>query len=378
VSAHQLSVLLAGDMLIARPWSRVEDPAFLAMIARIRAADVAIANLETVIHDFHGFPQADSGGTYAHTPPDVAKDVRWAGFTLLSHANNHAFDYGSTGVLETHQHAAAAGLMLAGSGADLDGARAPRFVYTAHGSVGLVAMVATFPHYGRASRARADAPGRPGVNPLRLQPAGRFIRTPHIMPGDADGNLGAIADAARQSDCTIASIHTHTGGMWLREYSRRLVDGGADIVFVHGAHDVGPIEFYRGTPIFHSLGDFVYEPDQMLRQPSDAYDRLGLGADASARDLFAAPGFLKALDESRSAYEGCLATCLVEEGVVRRIRLDPVDLQFDDRAGARGRPRSADATTGRRIIDSIAARSRQFSVRVRYDPAGSFGEIIPA
>jgi len=368
-------VLLAGDALIARPWSHVHDAAFLAMLGRIRGADVSIANLETVIHEFRGFPQADSGGTWAHTPPEVAKDLRWAGFTLLSHANNHAFDYGSTGVLETHQHAAAAGLMLAGSGSDLDAARAPRFVYTANGSVGLVAMSATFPHYGRASRSRAGSTGRPGLNPLRLQPSGRVIRTPQLIQADSDGNLSAIVEAARQSDCTIASVHAHTRGKWLRSYSRRLIEHGADIVFIHGPHEVGPVELYGGKPIFHSLGDFVYESEQMTRQPSDAYDRLGLGDNASARDLFTTPGFLKTLDESRAAYEGCLATCVFEGGAVRQIRLDPIDLQFDDRTDARGRPRAADPATGQRIIEAIAVKSRRLGTRIRYDTIGNFGEI---
>src|SRR5688572_7826662 len=48
--------------LSTRPWSRVRDTAFLSLIEKIRASDVSIANLETVIHDFEGHAQADSGG----------------------------------------------------------------------------------------------------------------------------------------------------------------------------------------------------------------------------------------------------------------------------------------------------------------------------
>lgn len=44
-----VSLLLAGDALITRPWSNVRDGSFLSLIDYIRGADVAIANLETVI-----------------------------------------------------------------------------------------------------------------------------------------------------------------------------------------------------------------------------------------------------------------------------------------------------------------------------------------
>lgn len=59
-----VSILLAGDALITRPWSHVCAVAFLRLIDEIRNADVAIANLETVIHEFRGYAQADSGGSY--------------------------------------------------------------------------------------------------------------------------------------------------------------------------------------------------------------------------------------------------------------------------------------------------------------------------
>ena len=60
---REITLLLAGDALITRPWSHVREADFLGLIDEIRAADVAIVNLETVIHEFKGHAQADSGGT---------------------------------------------------------------------------------------------------------------------------------------------------------------------------------------------------------------------------------------------------------------------------------------------------------------------------
>jgi poly-gamma-glutamate capsule biosynthesis protein CapA/YwtB (metallophosphatase superfamily) len=114
--ARDVSLLLFGDALIARAWSQVGDAAFLGLIDTIRAADVAIANLETVIHEFKGHAQADAGGVYMASPPLIAAELKWAGFNMLAHANNHAFDYGASGVLETIQHVEGEGLIIAGSG----------------------------------------------------------------------------------------------------------------------------------------------------------------------------------------------------------------------------------------------------------------------
>ena len=112
---REISLLLAGDMLITRPWSHVRDTDFLGLIDEIRGADVAIVNLETVIHEFKGHAQADSGGTYMASPPRIAAELKWAGFDMLAHANNHAFDYGAVGILETAEHAEREGLIIAGS-----------------------------------------------------------------------------------------------------------------------------------------------------------------------------------------------------------------------------------------------------------------------
>ncbi|MGH6894188.1 MAG: CapA family protein, partial [Dongiaceae bacterium] len=116
MAEQSLSLFLAGDAMITRPWSRVADQAFLDLVARMRAADVAIVNLETVIHEFQDYAQAQSGGAWMASPPAIAAELKWAGIDMLAHANNHAFDYGAGGILETLRHAAAAGLVLSGSG----------------------------------------------------------------------------------------------------------------------------------------------------------------------------------------------------------------------------------------------------------------------
>ena len=135
----------------------------------MRAADVTIVNLETLIHEFNGYAQAHSGGTYVASPPEIAGELKWAGVDMMSCANNHAFDYGSTGILEDdrarrggrphpcgHRRGSAGGAAACYS----EMSRRNR----GHGFHGR----RHFTPYGRASRSRPGMRGRPGLNPLGL------------------------------------------------------------------------------------------------------------------------------------------------------------------------------------------------------------------
>jgi poly-gamma-glutamate capsule biosynthesis protein CapA/YwtB (metallophosphatase superfamily) len=419
MAKDDLTLLLAGDALITRPWSHVADPAFLQLVEEIRGADVAIANLETVIHEFKGFAQRDSGGTWMTSPPAIAAELRWAGFDMLAHANNHAFDYGSTAILETLEHVEQAGMVLAGSGKDLQDARSPRYVERKGRRVALVAMAATFVAYGMASNSRPDLRGRPGINPLtmtrrekaivvppwaadRLRAFGRSLgRKPSKLSGpsfkvgprfhvgkrfglerarrllglDRDANLRAVSEAARNADIVVVSIHVHSRGPWLTEFAEDAIEQGADIVFVQGPHEIRPIRFHRGKPILYSLGDFVYETAYIERFPAEAYERLELGDDASLGDLMREQRRRRVpLEVRRRMFEGLVATVSFIDDRVSRIGLVPIDLQFDA-AEERGRPRIAAPELGRRIIEEVATLSRTHGVAIVYDSATNRGNV---
>ncbi|HEY8154994.1 MAG TPA: CapA family protein [Myxococcota bacterium] len=411
-------MFLAGDALINEPWSQVQDPAFDRLVAEMRAADATLVNLETVIHEFKGHAQADCGGVYTASRPAIAGELKWAGVDLVAHANNHAFDYGSTGILETLEHVAAAGLLLAGTGRDLQEARAPRLLACDGGSVALVAMASSFVRYGKAARSRPDLHGRPGLNPLELSRVAAVQVTPRMagilrqvgrlrgkpadalkgssfrlfgrrfevaarsgrvsgrrpLAADADANLAAIAQAARLADLTIASIHAHAQRGWLPRFARAALAAGADVVFCHGPHDVRGIELVSGKPVFYGLGDFVFQPDAISRHPAEAYEKLGLGDQATASDLVRA-SWKGWPSTKREAYQGCAAALRFRGGKVSEIRLLPLDLQFEAPIGIRGRPRWADPELGREIIERIAERSSRHGTQIRFDPVSNQGSV---
>jgi poly-gamma-glutamate capsule biosynthesis protein CapA/YwtB (metallophosphatase superfamily) len=412
----RLALFLAGDLLIARPWSEDGDPAFLGLVRQIRAADVAIGNLETVIHERRGYAQADSGGTYAAAPPQVARDLAWAGFTMVAHANNHAFDFGSIGVLETLDHVRQAGLGLAGSGEDLQRARAPAFCRHPQGTVALVAAASTLIPYGRASHTFPDFRGRPGVNPLRVDRGplvcltratatrlaqvartvgfsglrfalNRFSVGPvELRVGNAHGlhvrarideadlaaNLAAIHEAARVANVVVVSLHDHGQGRCLRNFARRAIEAGASVVLAHGPHEVRGLELHDGKPIFYSLGNFVFEPEHIEHLPSDFYERYGLPADATKRDRERIAAHLASRPET---WQGVAARLRFAEGVLAELTLIPVDLGLGRPAGERGRPRLADAVLGRQIIERMARKSRASGTEISYAAADNTGLV---
>ena len=152
----EFSILLAGDAIITQPWSNQKDPGFLKLVDKIRESDAAIVNLEVVVNDYKGYPQAQSGGIHLAARAVIAKELAWAGFDLVSAANNHSFDYGSIGALETIHNINDAGMSIAGIGKDLQTARSPAVFEYSKGTVSLVSVTSSFLPYGTASRSRSD------------------------------------------------------------------------------------------------------------------------------------------------------------------------------------------------------------------------------
>ena len=62
-------------------------------------------------------------------------------------------------------------------------------------------------------------------------------------------------------------------------------------------------------------------------------------------------------------------------GSLSRIRLLPIDLNFEAEDGSRGRPQLASPELGKRIIEKVERRSRRFRTQIYYDPAENVGEV---
>jgi poly-gamma-glutamate capsule biosynthesis protein CapA/YwtB (metallophosphatase superfamily) len=247
--------MLTGDLVLDEP-----DGAFwLAGIApALQAADLAVGHLE-VPHSARGTELKGDVPAPAAPPQNVAA-IAAAGFHLLSLAGNHIADCGAEGIADTLALLKAAGLKGTGAGLTLAQARVPATVDCGGMTIGLLSYNCVGPEIAWAGESRA------GCAYLRIETADGSAITPAA-------NLERIADEAfatlcsdiaalrERSDFVMVALHkgiVHTP-VRLAPYERRVshaaIEAGADVVIGHHAHIVRGIEFHRGKPIFHGLGN---------------------------------------------------------------------------------------------------------------------------
>lgn len=336
-----LKLTLLGQALIEHDVAADAWPDRQDMAARLAGADACFTNLETVILGPRaGAPTRESLTLHA-AGPEVIETLKAMNVRLAATANNHAFDLGSGGILDTLAALRAAGLPSAGSGEDLARAAAPTYRDTAHGTVALVACAT-----GKVREGGAATASRPGVNEVRRDASGQ------VEAADASRVLDALSDAARRADVVIAYQHNHDWEPdmarvpdWQRTFARRCVEAGASVFVGHGAPVLQGFEVLRGAPVFYGLGNFIFQTEK----PPGAYPP--------------------------EAWEGVLVECEFKARRCRSARLVPIRLNEIGRAGpsdlaTRGMPALAPGARARAILDRIGDRSRPLGGRQRLDGQG--------
>jgi poly-gamma-glutamate synthesis protein (capsule biosynthesis protein) len=264
-----IRMVAVGDTMLTCRLSPYSEPDYVRLVDIMRRADVTFANLETTVRTpDEGNPDAAVTGTVMSTPPELIDEVKWMGIDIVATANNHAFDYGVAGVVASMAHLRRACVPFAGTGATLGQARAPAYVETGMGRVGLVATTSAtgsrdfsgacpestvFAALGRASDARPDAPGRPGTNPLR------FTKTFTV---DAE----AMAALARIKDGLGFTKQQKRDKAHFYAANEAAVDGDEEIAFIGG-------NFRRGKGFAISTAVNRDDADANLRQIRDARRR---------------------------------------------------------------------------------------------------------
>jgi poly-gamma-glutamate synthesis protein (capsule biosynthesis protein) len=177
-SQNSLQLTVAGDAMITRRISHREgEDAFDELVETVRSADVGILNLETLLHDYEGYPAAQQPGIAMRAPPWAADELTWVGFDVFTAATNHAIDYSHGGMETTMDHLEERNVPYAGLGRTLADARAPAYIDTPSGRVATVSACSTVTTGSEAGEQRPDAKGRPGIAPIRLS-------TRYLLPED--------------------------------------------------------------------------------------------------------------------------------------------------------------------------------------------------
>lgn len=342
------SLVLTGQCLIKRDVRGVTAAGFEAVRNLVRSADNAFTNFEGAIRGSLGGAPTKTEYLSA-VPPAVLDSLQDIGFDLLSLCNNHAFDYGAGGVQSTIAETSARGFTTAGAGGDLDEAGAIGYAGTAGPVVGLIAMdCGPQDEQVYARNASPRSPARVGINPMRLRE-----RQGNLVPDEADlqRNQEAVTAARSGADLVVVYTHSHhwSPRMWetpaaMAELSRGWIEAGADVVVGHGTPAFQGIEVYRGKPIFHGLGNFIFHS----WRPQRWFESVGL-----------------------LPWQGVVARCTWARGTgVTGIELTPIGVGHDGDLGEahpedfHDFPVVASGDYGAKILDRMA------------DLSGAFGTVL--
>ncbi len=200
--------------------------------------DLTFGNLESPISS----EGKEVGNLYSfRSDPRATEGLVFAGFDLVSLANNHVGDWGRGAMSDSLTVLGNEGIEYVGAGHSLSEARAPR-VKEIHG------VTFCFLGYSLIGSENVFATDElPGIT-------GRVY----------DNMIEDVQIAA--SDCEVVITSMHFGDEYQtmpnklqRKWAEGAVDAGATLVIGHHPHVVQPVEKYKHGYIAYSLGNFIFD-----------------------------------------------------------------------------------------------------------------------
>jgi hypothetical protein len=246
VIPHTAVMDSARDTMSAEAIQSGDRSGFVELFSSVRSAiedaDFSMANLETPVA-----PKASKGVRefVFNAPVVLVSAMKDVGFDLLSMANNHVYDQGRQGLIETIQNLKASGMEFVGIGdrcSDAVGAK----TITVQGFK--IAFLSTSQLYNVRLNRKSDE-----ACVSELDEAAILKETSRARAAGAE--------------IVVLSVH------WGTEYktvpreeevklAHRLLDGGVDVIVGHHPHVLQPVEVYpasdgRMTFVAYSLGNFI-------------------------------------------------------------------------------------------------------------------------
>jgi poly-gamma-glutamate capsule biosynthesis protein CapA/YwtB (metallophosphatase superfamily) len=311
------------------------------------AADISVVNLEccftnaTVHHPTKSI-------YFKGRPQDLIGLVN-AGIDVVTIANNHTYDYLEAGLVETETSLQEQGIPYSGAGEDNYHAYQPLFYSQDGVNIAFLASCDRTGQYNNAQpflQAGENKGGFALLTPYYLQQqleavdglADLKIVELHsgseysTAPGqDYDKSGGDIEEATAEDEEYSPTLDVPQ--MWDIELRHFAVDQGADLVVVNHPHILQGLEYYHGTLIAHSLGNFTFD----MTYPE------------TLSSIFL-----------RTTYDG-----------ERFTKYDVTPIFIDSTI-----PQRAVGALGRHILDYLARRSRDLGTYLEIDPQRCTAEVI--
>lgn len=243
----------AGDILfddeyammanLLKRGATIENAISEALLTQMRDVDIMMINNEFPYTD-RGTPT--EGKTYTfRADTSTVSYLDDMGVDIVSIANNHAYDFGEVGFLDTLDTLKGASMPYVGGGRNLEEASAP--AYFISGDIKIAFVAATQIERLDNPDTRGATESSPGVfrcwNPEKL--------------------YEAVAQAKENSDFVVVFIHWGTENVvepdWAQlEQAPKLAQAGADLIIGAHSHCLQGIQYYDEVPVVYSLGNFWF------------------------------------------------------------------------------------------------------------------------
>ncbi len=240
------TLLFTGDIMLDRGVKEMTEKhgedftfPFLKIEETLNEADILFGNLESIISD----QGRDVGAKYSfRTPPRAMEGLSFAGFDVVSLANNHAFDYGREAFEDTMKRLEEEEIKYTGAGFTEREAHSPVIQELPDGTqVGFLGYTEFLYPYAFSQEERS------GITNFSTE----------RMEND-------IEEAKRDLDLLFVSFHY--GEEYEKEpnesqriWSKTAIESGADGVIGHHPHVTQPVETHEEGIIAYSLGNFVFD-----------------------------------------------------------------------------------------------------------------------
>ena len=186
-----------------------------------------------------------SGKTFTfRAKPETAANLTLLSVDLVSLANNHVFDFGETALFDTMDTLDQYGIPYVGAGRNLEEAKKIVYFQADELTISFVSATQVERSYVFTKEATEQFAG--------------VLRT--FSP---EAFLEVIQKAEETSDFVVVYVHWGTEGVNQFEADQQLlghqyIDAGADLVIGDHPHCLQGIEYYKGVPIFYSLGNYWF------------------------------------------------------------------------------------------------------------------------
>lgn len=247
-----ITIILVGDVMLDRGVEYMIGKygegdfrfPFLKIADELKGAKLLFGNLEGPISD----KGIKVGSIYSfRAKPEAIEGLTFAGFNLISLANNHALDYGREALEDTFLRLKTAGIDYVGAGfneGEAYGGRTPIIKEIEGTKIGFLAYTNLGPESWKATSENSGIAW--------------------VSEKDMEKVKESIKSAKERVDILIVSLHAGEEyaaepTQFQIEFSKAAIDAGADLVIGHHPHVVQKSEKYKDKWIFYSLGNFVFD-----------------------------------------------------------------------------------------------------------------------